>query len=82
MRGPPLDVLGELCERFRERRVGVHGVVPISADGDQLIVAVADLLLALLGDAKKKPNGSHWHDHTEIGDEVEVLGVAQRIECA
>ena len=54
----------------------------VRRDGDGLVVAVADLLLALLGNAEQIPDRPHRHEGAEIGDEVEAVGVAQGIQCA
>ena len=57
------------------------GVAPLD-ESDVGAVAVADLLLIILGDAQQVADGPHRHHGAEVGDEIESGAADQRVEFA
>ena len=80
MFGPPLDVLGEHRDRFLDDRL--TEIALLRTNRDALVVAIADLLLAFLRNAKEIADGPHRHESAEIRDEIEAVGVTKWIQCA
>ena len=76
----PFDVIGELRDRLLEGRRAEQAAAGF--DGDAFVVALADLLLPLFGDAEQVADRPHGHDRAEIVDEVESVQVTKRIQCA